>query len=180
MLKMINKDNLLKSNNIDVNRFNSDKVYKIIKKFKIPYNSLTKDSILNLIINFDKNSKNGKIENSNFLLKQKTPRKKTSKQRENLYSEKINKRRKLKNNNNDNYEDNNFKARASRRSATIQPVDSKQSADESDKVIIKEESSENNNAAECSMKIKKKAKPMIKNLKSKPGKKKFYFILLPI
>ena len=90
---------MLKNNNIDVNKYNSDKVYKIIKKFKIPYNTLTKDSIFNLIINFDKNSKNGKIENPNFMLKQKTPRKKSI--RDNVYSEKINKRKnsisKLKN-----------------------------------------------------------------------------------
>ncbi len=93
ILKLFNKDNLLKNNGIDVNKYNSDKVYKIIKKFKIPYNTLTKDSILNLIINFDKNSKNGKIDNNNFLLKQKTFRKKTVKDKENLYSEKINKRK---------------------------------------------------------------------------------------
>lgn len=86
----------MKNNGIDVNKYNSDKVYKIIKKFKIPYNTLTKDSILNLIINFDKNSKNGKIENSsNLLLKQKTNRKKSVKDKENLYSEKINKRKNL-------------------------------------------------------------------------------------
>ena len=90
---------MLKNNNIDVNKYNSDKVYKIIKKFKIPYNTLTKDSIFNLIINFDKNSKNGKIENPNFMLKQKTPRKKSI--RDNVYSEKIKTRKnsisKLKN-----------------------------------------------------------------------------------
>ena len=80
-----------------MNKYNSDKVYKIIKKFKIPYNTLTKDSILNLIINFDKNSKTGKIDNnsSNFLLKHKTNRKKSVKGKENLYSEKINKRQNL-------------------------------------------------------------------------------------
>lgn len=94
ILKLINRDNLLKNNNIDPNKYNSDKVYKIIKKFKIPYNTLTKDSILTLILNFDKNSKNGKIENSNFLLKNKQILKKNKdKNKENLYNEKINKRK---------------------------------------------------------------------------------------
>ncbi len=92
VLKLINKDNLLKNNNIDTDKYNSDKIYKIIKKYKIPYNTLTKESILNLIINYDKNSKNGKTDNTNFLLRQKTCRKKSIKENENLYSEKINKR----------------------------------------------------------------------------------------
>jgi len=82
---------LLKINNIDFHKYNSDKVYKIIKKFKIPYNILTKESILNLIINYDKNSKIGKDENTNFLLKHKTIRNKSSKDKGYLYSEKINK-----------------------------------------------------------------------------------------
>jgi hypothetical protein len=94
---MINKDNLLKCNDIDVNKYDSDKVYKMIKKFKIAYNTLTKDSILNLILNYDKNSKNGKIDNGNLnsILKQKTIRKrsKSEKNKENIYSEKISKRK---------------------------------------------------------------------------------------
>jgi hypothetical protein len=89
ILKNINKDNLLKSHGIDPNKYNSDKIYKMIKKFKIPYNTLTKESILTMILNFEKNAKVGKVENT--FLKNKTLRKKT-KEKENLYSEKINKR----------------------------------------------------------------------------------------
>ena len=74
---------------IDPNKYNSDKIYKMIKKFKIPYNNLTKESIMNMIFNFEKNTKNPKFEN-NFL-KSKTNRKKI-KQKENVYSEKINQR----------------------------------------------------------------------------------------
>jgi hypothetical protein len=90
ILKAINKDNMLKTNAIDPNKYNSDKIYKLIKKFKVPYNTLTKDSILTMIVNFEKNSKLGKSEGHGFL-KHKTLRKK-SKEKENLYSEKVNKR----------------------------------------------------------------------------------------
>ena len=93
ILKLINKDNLLKINNIDIDKYNSDKVYKIIKKYKIAYNSLTKDSILNLILNYDRSTKNGKIENGSFILKQKPIKKKPEKDKENLYLEKITKRK---------------------------------------------------------------------------------------
>ena len=79
----------MKNNCIDPNKYNSDKIYKMIKKYKIPYNSLTKDSILNMIINYEKTSKVGKVDTN--MLKTKTARKK-GKEKENLYSEKINKR----------------------------------------------------------------------------------------
>ncbi len=85
---------MLKNIGIDPDKYNSDKIYKLIKKFKIPYNNLTKESIMNMIFNFEKNSKNPKFEN-NFL-KSKTNRKKI-KQKENVYSEKINKRNVKKN-----------------------------------------------------------------------------------
>lgn len=115
---------------------------------------MTKDSILNLIINFDKNSKNGKIESSNFLLKQKTPRKKSTKERENLYSEKINKRKNF----------NNSKGRVLKRDP-IKAEDSEESGDETENEIKEIDSSEENNDV-YSVKIKKKGRP-IKTLKSK-------------
>jgi hypothetical protein len=96
MLKQINKDNLLKTNGIDPNKYNSDRVYKMIKKNKIPYNSLNKDNILTMILNFEKNNKGGKLDT--HLLKSKTARRKggkvnTNTGKENLYEEKINKRK---------------------------------------------------------------------------------------
>jgi hypothetical protein len=95
MLKQINKDNLLKSNGIDPNKYNSDRVYKMIKKNKIPYNSLNKEAILGMIINYEKNTKLGKSEVQ--MLKSKTSRRKAKGQghngKENLYDEKINRRK---------------------------------------------------------------------------------------
>lgn len=83
---------MLKLNGIDPNKYNSDKVYKMIKKFRIAYNSLNKESILSMIQGFEKSSKNGKGE-SGMLLKNKTSRKKAVNfEKENLYSEKVNKR----------------------------------------------------------------------------------------
>jgi hypothetical protein len=92
ILKSINKDNLLKTQGVDPSKYNSDKIYKMIKKYKIPYNTLTKESILTMIVNYEKNAKVGKGVEQGFL-KNKTARKKT-KEKENLYSEKINKRAK--------------------------------------------------------------------------------------
>ena len=60
ILKQINKENLLKNNGIDYCKYNSDKVYKLLKKYKITYKNVTKDTILNLIIATEKNQK-GKI-----------------------------------------------------------------------------------------------------------------------
>lgn len=101
MLKQLNKENLLKANSIDMNKYNSDYVYKIIKKNKLPYNNLNKDTILNLIINHDKNVKNGKLDSQ--FLRAKTNRKKIIKNvgiagqlfkvGENMYEEKVIKRR---------------------------------------------------------------------------------------
>ena len=140
----------MKNNGVDVNKYNSDKVYKIIKKFKIPYNTLTKDSILTLIINFDKNSKNGKIDNnSNFLLKQKTARKKSVKDKENLYSEKVNKRRNL-----------GAKGRSSRIEALRAKEMQEYSESDSDN-NIEQENRENENDI-YSVKINKKVKPFKK------------------
>ena len=60
ILKQINKENLLKNNGIDYYKYNSDKVYKLLKKYKITYKNVTKDTILELIIATEKNQK-GKI-----------------------------------------------------------------------------------------------------------------------
>ena len=60
ILKQINKENLLKNNGIDCYKYNSDKVYKLLKKYKVTYKNVTKDTILDLIISTEKNQK-GKI-----------------------------------------------------------------------------------------------------------------------
>jgi hypothetical protein len=93
ILKQINKENLLKTNGIDSNKYNSDRIYKMIKKSKLPYNSLNKDAILNMIINFEKNSKG--MRNESLLNKKTAKKKSVSKKtisKENLYSEKVLKR----------------------------------------------------------------------------------------
>jgi hypothetical protein len=83
ILKSINKEGSLK-NQIDASKYNSDKIYKMIKKYKVPYNSLNKDSVLAMINNFEKNSKNSKFDTN--LLRTKTRRKSS------LYTEKIKQR----------------------------------------------------------------------------------------
>ena len=60
ILKQITKENLLKNNGIDSSKYNSDRVYKLLKKYKVTYKNVTKDTILELIISTDKNQK-GKI-----------------------------------------------------------------------------------------------------------------------
>ena len=60
ILKQINKENLLKNNGIDCCKYNSDRVYKLLKKYKVTYKNVTKDTILDLIISTEKNQK-GKI-----------------------------------------------------------------------------------------------------------------------
>ncbi len=76
ILKQINKEGLLKANSIDPVKFNSDKVYKMIKKNKLPYNSLNKDTIMTMIINYEKYSKGTK---NDALLSKKTKRKSSAK-----------------------------------------------------------------------------------------------------
>ncbi len=94
ILKQICKENLLKANNVDPNKYNSDYVYKIIKKNKIAYNTLNKETILSLVINNDKNLKCGKGEGG--FLKNKSNRKKSVrgyvKKEENLYDQKVRRR----------------------------------------------------------------------------------------
>ena len=63
ILKQINKENLLKNNGIDCYKYNSDKVYKLLKEYKINYKNVTKDTILKLIISIEKNQE-GNIFNS--------------------------------------------------------------------------------------------------------------------
>ena len=75
ILKQINKENLIKMNGIDSNKYNSDKIYKMLKKFKIDYKSLNKETVLNLIISNEKNAKGNK--NDIQLLKNKTRRSKS-------------------------------------------------------------------------------------------------------
>ena len=60
ILKQINKENLLKNNGVDAYKYNSDKVYKLLKKYKISYKNVTKDTILDIILATEKNQK-GKI-----------------------------------------------------------------------------------------------------------------------
>ena len=60
ILKQINKENLLKNNGIDSCKYNSDKIYKLLKKYKVTYNNVNKDTILDLIISTEKKQK-GKI-----------------------------------------------------------------------------------------------------------------------
>lgn len=109
---------------------------------------MTKDSILNLIINFDKNSKSGKVENGNFLLKQKTMKKKPLKDKENLYSEKINKRK--------------ISANKSKIIKTIRK-------EEENSEISEESDYDSSNSDTYSVKLKKNTKPE-KKLKLKNGK----------
>ena len=58
ILKQINKEKLMKLNGIDSNLYNGDKIYKLLKKYKITYKNLNKETILNLIISVDKNKRN--------------------------------------------------------------------------------------------------------------------------
>lgn len=65
----------MKLNGIDPNKYNSDKIYKMLKKFKIAYKSLNKDTIINLILNQEKNTKGNNSDGySTQMLKKKTKR----------------------------------------------------------------------------------------------------------
>lgn len=55
ILKQINKENLMKNFNIDSNKYNSDKIYKLLKRSKISYKNLNKETILSIITNNEKN-----------------------------------------------------------------------------------------------------------------------------
>ena len=56
ILKQINKENLMKNYNIDSNKYNSDKIYKLLKRSKISYKNLNKETILAIITNNEKNN----------------------------------------------------------------------------------------------------------------------------
>lgn len=75
---------MLRSNGIDPSKFNSDKIYKIIKKFKIPYDTLTKESVLQIIINQDRNYRAGSRSSVNeTIMKSRAKRKQGLKERNN-------------------------------------------------------------------------------------------------
>ena len=57
----------MKINGIDSNLYNGDKIYKLLKKYKVAYKNLNKETILNLILSVDKGGKN----QNDFLLKNK-------------------------------------------------------------------------------------------------------------
>lgn len=78
ILKQINKENLMKQNGIDANLYNGDKIYKLLKKYKIAYKNLNKDTILNLILTVDKNHNNTDSEMNTQFLKNKTKRNKAN------------------------------------------------------------------------------------------------------
>lgn len=56
ILKQINKENLMKNYNIDFNKYNSDRIYKLLKRSKVSYKNLNKETILAIITNNEKNS----------------------------------------------------------------------------------------------------------------------------
>ena len=58
ILKKINEENLLKNSGIDLYNYSCEKVYKLLKKNKISYKNITKESILDIIIGTEKNQKN--------------------------------------------------------------------------------------------------------------------------
>ena len=70
ILKQIHKENLFKNNDIDSNKYNGEKIYKLLKKYKVTYKNLTKNTILELILVNEKNPKakfsfnNNKIEDN--------------------------------------------------------------------------------------------------------------------
>lgn len=47
----MNSENLIRYNGVDPDNYNADRVYKIMKKSKLPYYNITKDSILRTILN---------------------------------------------------------------------------------------------------------------------------------
>jgi 3'-phosphoadenosine 5'-phosphosulfate sulfotransferase (PAPS reductase)/FAD synthetase len=49
---------VFEENCLDPNYYTSDKIYKMIKKNNVPYNELSKDLIIEMILNFNNNSGN--------------------------------------------------------------------------------------------------------------------------
>ena len=60
ILKQINDENLFKINGIDACKYTGEKIYKLIKQYKINYKNLTKDTIFEMIIASEK-APTGKI-----------------------------------------------------------------------------------------------------------------------
>ena len=79
ILKQINKENLMKINGIDSNKYNSDKIYKMLKKFKIAYKNLNKETVLELIISTEKNLKGNNNNNKTFGIEIQAPKNKNKK-----------------------------------------------------------------------------------------------------
>ena len=98
ILKQINKENLLKNNGIDCYKYNSDKVYKLLKEYKINYKNVTKDTILDLILSTEKKGKpfnlseNKSINNNekNIIFSKISPNLKTNISSNNIDNKKIN------------------------------------------------------------------------------------------
>ena len=65
ILKQISKEGLLAYNGIECNKYNSDKVYVLIKRNKIPYTKINKDTVLNMIIKMEKKNINNNNTSSN-------------------------------------------------------------------------------------------------------------------
>lgn len=58
IIKQINKENIFKNNGIDPNYYDGDRIYKLLKKYKIQYKVLDKDTIINLILSVENMKKN--------------------------------------------------------------------------------------------------------------------------
>ena len=55
IVKTLVNDNYFEDNNIDQNYYNSEKIYKLIKKQNISFHQLSKDSIIDIIIKHNLN-----------------------------------------------------------------------------------------------------------------------------
>jgi hypothetical protein len=67
IIKILVKDNVFEENNINVEQYTAEKIYKIIKRQGISYDSLCKEAIVDLIIKHNiqnKNDKDIKLERS--------------------------------------------------------------------------------------------------------------------
>jgi hypothetical protein len=60
ILKILFKENVFEENNIDAGQYTAEKIYKIIKRQNISYDSLCKETIVDLIIKHNIQNKNDK------------------------------------------------------------------------------------------------------------------------
>ena len=103
ILKQINKENLMKINGIDSNKYNSDKIYKMLKKFKIAYKNLNKETVLELIISTEKNLKGNNNNNcKTFGIEIQAPKNKNKKIKIGLNNNNNNNNNNIINNGNNN------------------------------------------------------------------------------